>query len=121
SQEIDPVSAGLNYAIKLDKEDFIGKDRLVQIKTEGPQRRLVGIELLDRGIARSGYEIVMNEQKIGEVTTGYMIPNTNHSYALAYVASEYSKIGTEVCIRIRKNLVKAQIRNKKFLNKKYIK
>ncbi|MDD4056024.1 MAG: glycine cleavage system aminomethyltransferase GcvT [Bacilli bacterium] len=121
SQEIDPVSAGLNYAIKLDKEDFIGKDRLVQIKTEGPQRKLVGIELLDRGIARGGYEIVISDQKIGEVTTGYMIPNTNHSYALAYVASEYSKIGTEVYIRIRKNLVKAQIRNKKFLNKKYIK
>jgi len=121
SQEIDPISAGLHYAIKLEKEDFIGKQRLVQIKEEGPKNKLVGIELLERGIARSGYEVVANDQKIGEVTTGYMIPHSNNCYAMAYVASEYSKIGTEVFIRIRKNLVKAQIRNKKFLNKKYIK
>lgn len=92
-----------------------------QIKEEGPKNKLVGIELLERGIARSGYEVVANDQKIGEVTTGYMIPHSNNCYAMAYVASEYSKIGTEVLIRIRKNLVKAQIRNKKFLNKKYIK
>lgn len=121
SAEIDPVSAGLNYAIKLEKEDFIGQKRLVQIKEEGPKRKLVGIELLERGIARGGYEVVVDEQKIGEITTGYMIPNSSNCYALAYVASEYSKIGTEVFIRIRKNLIKAQIRNKKFLNKKYIK
>lgn len=119
--EIDPISAGLNYAIKLDKADFIGREALVKIKESGPKQKLVGLELLERGIARSGYEVVFNEQKIGEVTTGYMIPNTASSYALAFVNSENSKIGTEVFIRVRKNLVKAQIRNKKFLNKKYIK
>ncbi|MDD3170928.1 MAG: glycine cleavage system aminomethyltransferase GcvT [Bacilli bacterium] len=118
-KDINPLEAGLNYAIKLDK-DFIGHDVLVKTKENGLKRKLVGLEILDRGIARGGYEIVDDDVVIGHITTGYMIPGTSNCYALALIDSNYCKIGTEVFIRIRKNLVKARVRNKKFLEKKYI-
>ena len=118
--DINPLEAGLNYGVKLEKEEFIGRDALLITQHEGLKRKVVGLELLERGIARSGYEVEVNDQVIGIITTGYMIPNTDKSYAFALIESKYSKIGTELLVRIRKNKVKAKVRNKRFLEKKYV-
>lgn len=120
SDTLTPLEAGLTYAIKFEKE-FIGRDALLTLKEKGLSKKLVGLELKERGIARGGYEVYDNDKMIGYITTGYMIPNTESSYALAYVDIDKSKIGTELTIKIRKNFVKCVVRNKKFLNKAYVK
>ncbi len=126
SDEINPVEACLNYAICYDK-DFIGRDALLKYK-ENPKRKLVGIELIDRGIARGGYELcdLDTNNIIGYVTTGYMIPQTESSrvdrpVALGYVDINYTELGKEIGIVIRGRVIKAKIRDKKFMKKKYVK
>ena len=117
-QDINPLEATLTFALALDK-DFIGKEAILPAKAKGITRKVVGIELLDKGIARAGYEVLKEDQVIGYITTGYMIPGTNKAYALAMLNQGNWEIGTEVLVKIRKNLVPAKVRDKKFLNKKY--
>lgn len=120
SDQINPIMAGLNFACDYTKE-FIGKESLLEYK-QNQTKKLVGIELLDKGIARSEYEVLnKDEEVIGYITTGYMIPGYNNSLAMALIDINYSKINTEVFVRIRKKLAKAVVRDKKFMNKKYIK
>lgn len=117
SEEINPLEAGLGFAVKLEKH-FIGRDALLLAQNDGLKRKLVGLELLERGIARSDYPVFVNGNQIGHVTTGYMIPNTTKSVAFALIDSKYTKIGTEVQIQIRKSKVNAKVRKKRFLEKK---
>lgn len=126
SDEINPVEACLNYAICYDKE-FIGRDALLKYK-EAPKRKLVGLELIDRGIARGGYPVcdANSGREIGYVTTGYLVPKSSSSLvdkpiALGYVEAGYSSIGTIVAISIRGKLIQAKVRDKKFMKKKYVK
>lgn len=121
SDSIKPVEACLNYAIAYDK-DFIGKDALLYTK-EHLTRKLVGIELIDRGIARAGYELVdiNTNDTIGFITTGYLIPNHTEALALGFVDIKYAKMDTIIGIKIRHNIVKAKIRDRKFMIKKYVK
>lgn len=114
---ITPLEAGLNFAVKLDK-NFIGRDALVKLKESLP-RRIVGLALLERGIPRQGYLVYHGEEEIGVVTTGYLLPNQESPIALALIDAKYSKIGTEVYVQIRNNKVLAQVRNKKFYQKNY--
>lgn len=120
SEKINPVMAGYHYAYDLSKDNFIGKEPIKRDKEFGPKKCVVGLELIERGIARGDYEVYADDRLIGYVTTGYMIPSTNNCYACALIDSEYSKKGTIVEVKIRKNLVKAKVRNKKFLDKKYV-
>lgn len=117
SESINPVEAGLNFAIKLEK-DFIGRDALVQYK-ENPKRKVVGLELLEKNIPRHGYEVYHNDQLIGHITTGYLLPNVEKPLAYALIDIEHSAIGTELYVQIRKNQVLAKVRNKKFYTKNY--
>ena len=121
SQDIKPVEACLNYALALDK-DFIGRDALVEYKKNMP-RKLVGIELVDRGIARGGYELcdLKTGEAIGYITTGYLLPEHDKALALGFVKIEYTELGTEIGIKIRHNIIKAVVRDRKFMNKKYVK
>ena len=121
SQDIKPVEACLNYALALDK-NFIGRDALVEYKKNMP-RKLVGIELVDRGIARGGYELcdLKSGDVIGYITTGYLLPEHDKALALGFVKIEYSELGTEIGIKIRHNVIKAVVRDRKFMNKKYVK
>lgn len=119
SESINPVEAGLNFAIKLDKP-FIGRDALVAYK-ENPRRKVVGIELLEKNIPRHGYEVFADDKHIGHITTGYLLPNVPTPIACALVDIKYAKIGTELSVQIRKNLVPARVRNRKFYIKNYIK
>ena len=115
---ISPLEAGLSFGVKLHKP-FIGRDALLKQKEAGLERRIIGLELLERNIARDGYIVYdQNKNMIGYITTGYMIPNTTKAVANAMIDSKI-KIGTEVYVEIRNKMVKAVIRNRKFYEKKY--
>ena len=90
-----------------------------RLKAEGVKRRLVGIELLDRAIPRSGYPVEAGGRQIGEVTTGYISISTGKSVCLAFVESEYAAEGTPVEVRIRKKVFPGKVCRKKFYEKKY--
>ncbi len=104
-----PIEAGLGWVTKFTK-DFINSDQLKEQKENGCKRKLVGFELLDRGIPRHGYPIV-NESgdEIGVVTSGTMGPSVQKAIGLGYVPTEMSAAGTEILIQVRNKQLKAQI------------
>ncbi|MBZ5750717.1 glycine cleavage system aminomethyltransferase GcvT [Metabacillus rhizolycopersici] len=110
SKDITPIEAGIGFAVKPNKEaDFNGKAVLKEQKENGPARKLVGIELLDKGIPRYGYEVFVNDEQIGEVTTGTQSPTLKKNIGLALVKSDFSELGTEVEVQIRKKRLKAVV------------
>lgn len=109
SQDISPLEAGIGFAVKLNKDDFIGKDALVTQKEAGLPRKIVGIEMIDKGIPRHGYEVYVGDTLIGEVTTGTQSPLTKRNIGLALLNVDYTAIGTEVEVAIRQKRVKAQV------------
>ncbi|MCT4542882.1 MAG: glycine cleavage system aminomethyltransferase GcvT [Vallitalea sp.] len=120
-KDITPLEASLGYFVKLDT-DFIGKDILALQKEKGLSRKLVGIELIGKGIARHGYDIEsVDGIKIGTITTGYQSPSLNKTVALGLVDIDYTKLDTDILIKIRKKLVPAKIVSKKFYKKSYSK
>ncbi len=119
TQDITPLEAGFDFFVKLDKGDFIGRDALLKQKTEGLTRKLVGFEMVGRGIARHGYEVAKDGQVIGFVTTGYLSPTLKKTIGLALVDIQYTKLGTELDILIRNKPSKAVVIGKKFLKKQY--
>lgn len=114
SETITPIEAGIGFAVKPEKGDFIGREVLKQQKEEGAPRKLVGIEMIDRGIARHGYPVYVGEDLIGEVTTGTQSPSLKKNIALALIRSEYAKINEFVEVEIRGKRLKAQIVNTPF-------
>ena len=120
SAEITPVMAGLGIFVKLDKEEFIGKDALAKQKAEGPAKKIVGIELADKAIPRHGYTVLnMEGEPIGEVTTGYHTISTDKSVCMALVDTLYAKLDTDVQIQIRKKVFPGKVVKKQFYNKNY--
>lgn len=118
SDKINPLMACLSFACDFSK-DFIGKKSLLKYK-ENPTHKLVGLELIDKGIARNGYEVLNeNEEVIGYITTGYLIPGHDKALALAMIKIEYSQLDTIVLVQVRKRLLKAIVRDRKFMEKIY--
>jgi aminomethyltransferase len=110
SADITPLEAGLSVFVKLDKGDFVGRDALVRQKAEGLPRRLVGIEMIERGIPRSHYPVCTADgRKIGEVTTGTQSPTLKTNVGLALVESAHAALGTELYVEIRGQLAKAKV------------
>ena len=102
-----PIEAGLGWITKFTKE-FINHEDLKAQKEGGPTRKLVGLEIIDKGIARKDYPIVdADGNEIGIVTSGTMSPSLNKAIAMAYVPKELSKVGSEVYIQVRKKQIKA--------------
>ncbi len=114
SNYISPVQAGLNFAIDFNKKTFIGKEALQNQRINGVESRIVGLELIDRGVARQGYLVYDGEAYIGYITSGFIIPGTKNSYANALIDSKY-KLKDEVEIEIRNKRVKARLRKKRYL------
>ncbi len=107
--DTSPLEAGLGWITKFTK-DFINSENLKKEKEEGPVRRLVGFELLERGIPRAGYAIVdANGYTIGRVTSGTMSPSLGKGIGLGYVPTELKDPGSEIFIQIRKNAVPATV------------
>lgn len=108
--DISPLEAGIGFAVKLNKEeDFLGKVAMKQQKEEGLTRKLVGIEMIDKGIPRHGYEVYKNDVKIGEVTTGTQSPTLKKNLGLALIDANFTELGTEVEVQVRKKRLKAQV------------
>ncbi len=104
-----PIEAGLSWITKFTKE-FINHKQLKDQKEGSATRKLVGLEVVDKGIARNGYPIVdENGSEIGIVTSGTMSPTLNKAIAMAYVPKELSKVGSTVYIQVRKKQIKAEV------------
>ena len=100
--ETTPLEAGLSWLVHLDKkEDFIGREVLTQQKAEGVSKRLVGLEMLDRGIARHGYPVLNGGKVVGEITSGTKSPTLGKAIALAYVPKKLAKVGQNLEVEIR--------------------
>lgn len=119
SKDITPIMAGLGMFCKLNKEEFIGKDALVEQKTNGFAKKLVGIELQDKAIPRHGYAVLKDGKQIGEVTTGYHCISVDKSVCMALIDFEYSTLGTEVEVQIRKKVFPGVVVKKRFYDKHY--
>jgi aminomethyltransferase len=100
SEELDPFSAGLGFAVKLDKESFIGKDALTRRKEQVAMRR-VGIELEGKRIAREGSLIFHEGTEVGMVTSGTFSPTLEKSIAMGFVKTALAKAGNAVEVEIR--------------------
>ena len=111
SDEINVLEAGLERFSKLGKSDFVGSQALLSLQQSGgPKRKLVGLEMIDRGIARDGYKVCSLEgETIGYVTSGSPSPYLKKNIALAYVPVDRTAPGTEVAVEVRGNLVKAKV------------
>jgi aminomethyltransferase len=104
-----PLEAGLGWITKFTK-DFVNSSNLAAQKEAGIQKKLVGFEMIDRGIPRHDYEICdATGTVIGKVTSGTQSPSLQKAIGLGYVQSDFAKEGTEIFINIRENLVKAQV------------
>ncbi|MCP4203309.1 MAG: glycine cleavage system aminomethyltransferase GcvT [bacterium] len=96
-----PFEARLGWTIKLDKGPFVGRDALIEAKSRGPARKLVGFEITGRGIARQGYSVFVNGASVGTVTSGTFSPTLEKAIGMAYVPSELARVGREMEIERR--------------------
>jgi aminomethyltransferase len=118
SDTINVWEAGLDRFCKMEKADFIGRTSLEKTKAEGTKRTLVGLEMIDRGIARDGYKVLDPAGRgIGYVTSGSPAPFLKKNIALAYVPPEFAALGTELKVEIRGQGVKAQVVSTPFYKK----
>ena len=118
SDKISPVMAGLSMFVKLDKEEFIGKDALQKQKAEGVSQRLRGIVLDGNAIPRHGYKVMKDGKDVGVVTTGYRLISTPKSCAVALVDASV-QMGDKLEIQIRKKSFSGIVVKKKFYDKHY--
>jgi aminomethyltransferase len=104
-----PIEAGLGWITKFTK-DFTNSDNLKKQKEEGVKRKLVGFEMVDRGISRHGYSIHdSNEKQIGIVTSGTQSPSLQKAIGMGYVEVDFAKEGSEINVKIRDKYLKAKI------------
>lgn len=106
-ETITPLEAGLDFAVKLGKDEFIGRDAL--IAAGAPTRVRAGLSVTGRGIIREEQNVFIDDQKIGVTTSGTHCPYVNHAIGMALVASEYSEVGTAVEVDVRGRRVSAEV------------
>jgi aminomethyltransferase len=111
SDTINVLEAGLGRYAKLDKASFVGREALLEIQAGGgPKRKLVGLEMVERGIARDGYPVLAGDgTRIGEVTSGSPAPFLKKNIAMAYVPVQYAGADEVVAVEIRGQAVKAKV------------
>jgi aminomethyltransferase len=103
------LEAGLGWITKFSK-NFTAKEILGKQKAEGVKRKLVGFEMIDKGIARHGYEIANSDNEIiGFVTSGTQSPGLNKAIGMGYVKKEFSATGTQINIKIRDKLLRSKV------------
>lgn len=119
AQDITPLEAGLGTFVKLDKADFIGREALLRQKEAGIPRRLVGFEMVDRGIPRSHYEVEKAGKNIGFVTTGSFSPTLKKNIGLALIETAQAETGGELEVVVRGKRLKARIIPTPFYRKRY--
>lgn len=117
-EDITPLEAGLGFFVKLDKDDFVGKDALVRQKEAGIPRALAGIELTGRGMLRHGFVVKKDGREIGTITTGYLSPTLGKVIANALIEADAKKLGATVEIETKRKTLEGVIIDKRFLRKK---
>ena len=110
SEEINVFEAGLNHWLKLDKGEFIGKSALLAVQEAGgPKRKIVGLEMVERGIGRDGYSVVsLSGEEIGQIRSGSPAPFLKTNIAMALVPTEVAVSGADVVVECRGNRVRAK-------------
>lgn len=119
-EETTPIEAGLSWSVSKNKiDDYNGKSVIMNQIQNGVSKRLIGLKMIDRGIARHGYEVFYNDEKIGTVTSGGISPVRGDNIALAYIKNNPDiTIGSELQIKIREKLYKAEVIKRPFVEKK---
>ena len=97
----NPIEAGLGWVVKAAKGEFTGRDAIEKVRVAGPRRKLVGIEMADRAVARHGYPVVKDGHTLGVVTSGSYGPSVDKSIALAYVEAPHAAVGADLGVDIR--------------------
>jgi aminomethyltransferase len=105
----NPYEAGLGWIVKLEKGDFAGRDALAAIRERGPDRRLVGFRVLERGFPRSGYGVALEGEKVDQVRSGTMSPTLGYGIGTTYLPRGRSSVGTALEIDIRGKPVPAEV------------
>ncbi len=110
SEEINVLEAGLDRWLKMDKGAFIGREALLEVQQSGgPKRKIIGLEMVDRGIARDGYLVLdLEGRKMGVVTSGSPAPFLKTNIAMALVPAEVAASGSDVLVQVRANQVRAK-------------
>ncbi|MSR76686.1 MAG: glycine cleavage system aminomethyltransferase GcvT [Candidatus Omnitrophica bacterium] len=109
NEEVNPLEAGIGWTLDFTKTEFVARDILLKIKEQGITRKLIGFEMMDRGIPRQGYPILKSGKKTGEVTSGGVSPTLQKNIGLGYVPIESSAINEEIEILVRDRPQKAKI------------
>ncbi len=107
--ETTPLEARLGWVVRLDKDDFLGRDALLRQKQAGLQRQLVGVVLTEAGIPRQGYKLVGGGVSIGQITSGTKSPTLGKAIGLGYVATAFTDIGTPLGVEIRAKTISAEV------------
>ncbi|WP_121743451.1 glycine cleavage system aminomethyltransferase GcvT [Natronorubrum halophilum] len=110
-----PLEAGLGFVVDFSKPDFIGREPLCDLETEGPDETLVGLRIEGRAIARHGYSLHADGDRVGRVTSGTMSPTLEVPIALGYVDAAYADEGTELAVNVRDRDVDATVVGSRFL------
>ena len=117
NETTNPWEAGLGWIVKLSKGEFIGQEALVKLKEKGRHRRLVGFEMVDRGIARDHFPVSIDSERVAEVTSGGFAPSLNKSVGLVYLPVEYAQPGQQFQVDIRGKLLQAKVVETPFYNR----
>lgn len=117
--EITPLEAGIGMFVKVDKGEFIGREALRKQKEEGVSRKIVGLEMLKKGVPRHGYPVLAGERSVGEVTSGSYAPTVDAYLALALVDREVAGPGTELAVDVRGRTKPARVVKKPFYRPHY--
>ena len=107
--DITPLEAGLGWIVKLKKGTFVGSDALAKQKEDGLKRKIAGFEMSEPGIARDGYDVYVNEQKVGVVTSGSPAPFLKKNIGLAFLPPEFANVGQEIRIDVRGKHLRGQV------------
>ena len=108
------LESGLSWIVKLQKGDFLGREALANQKAAGPETRLVGFRLLERGIPRPGYEVTSGDRAVGTVTSGVMSPSLGYGVGMGYVPRALAAKETEIGVRIRNKIIPAVVQRPPF-------
>lgn len=118
SDETNPYESGLGWVVKPDKGDFLGKSEMVALKEKGIKRKLVGLSIEGRGIARAGYKVFsFDNEELGNITSGTLSPSLNKAIAIAYISKAQAEVGAKVQVQIHNKMVEAEIVKTPFYKK----
>jgi glycine cleavage system T protein (aminomethyltransferase) len=104
-----PLEAGLGWVVKPAKGEFIGREAIEKVRAAGPSRKLIGIEMAERAVARHGYPVVKDGAGVGTVTSGSYGPSVDRYIGMAYVAAAHAAVGTALGVEIRGQVKPAQV------------